>query len=124
MQAWAIPAVRKSTDPHCGPLICCLATRGALGAGARFVCGVWAFVAEPRCEVWRVGEGGGAEGGGIANISDWQKLTRGKVGRLEASVGPHGVGRGGGGGRFPTWKVSQLHSLSIVPNIDPGLLSC
>lgn len=27
MQAWAIPAVRKSTDPHCGPLICCLAAR-------------------------------------------------------------------------------------------------
>lgn len=29
MQAWAIPAVRKNTDPHCGPLICCLATRAA-----------------------------------------------------------------------------------------------
>lgn len=41
MQAWAIPAVRKSTDPHCGPLICCLAARALCQClWERVVCGV------------------------------------------------------------------------------------
>lgn len=30
MQAWAIPAVRKSTDPHYGPLICWLGNQGSM----------------------------------------------------------------------------------------------
>lgn len=50
MQAWAIPAVRESTDPHCGPLICCLATR-ALGTGARFPrAALGISQVGPRCE--------------------------------------------------------------------------
>lgn len=39
MQAWAIPAVRKSTDPHGGPLICCLATRATCVGEVEFARG-------------------------------------------------------------------------------------
>lgn len=46
----------------------------------------------------------------------------GNGGRQGSFVGPRGVGKGRG--EFSTWKVSQLHSLSIVPSIGPGLLIC
>lgn len=56
-------------------------------------------------------------------MSDWQRLTRGMVEDWGRLWGPVEWEKGGEEFSQPG-KVSQLHSLSIVPSIGPGLLIC
>lgn len=94
MQAWAIPAVRKSTDPHYGPLVCWLGNQGSMcGRVCEFARG-WLLWWE-EVQVFGVRQEGGGRGAelhvGLAETDS------GKCGRLGMFVGPRGVGKRWGG---------------------------